>query len=99
MLDQDAAVELIGRRRRQILVHSAIYYRLNDNIIPDHLYDRWSKELAELQQQYPEAARLAPYADAYADFDGSTGYHLPTGDPAILSKAYQLLAYHRKERG
>lgn len=90
---------LIKRRRLQILVHSAIYYRFNDSIISDHTYDAWSKELAELQKQYPKEAAQAPYAEAFADFDGSTGFDLPTSEPWVVNKAQQLLAYHRKLGG
>ena len=32
--------ELISRRRRQVLVHSVIYYKLNANLIDDAT---WSK--------------------------------------------------------
>lgn len=36
--------ELIHRRREQMLVHSYIYYQLNDNIIDDNT---WSKRVFE----------------------------------------------------
>ena len=90
---------LIKRRRLQILVHSAIYYRFNESIISDFTYDAWSKELAELQKQYPKEAAQAPHAEAFADFDGSTGYDLPINEPWVVNKAQQLLAYHRKLGG
>lgn len=32
--------ELISRRRRQILVHSVIYYKLNENLIDDATWSR-----------------------------------------------------------
>lgn len=70
---------------------------MNDNIISDHTYDAWCKELAELQKQYPLAAQEAPYAEAYSDFDGSTGFDLPINNPEIVRKAAQLIAWHRKE--
>ena len=40
--------ELTKRRRMQMLLHSCIYYELNENIIPDDTYDKWATELAEL---------------------------------------------------
>lgn len=90
---------LIKRRRLQILVHSAIYYRFNESIISDFTYDAWSKELADLQKKYPKEAAQAPYAKEFADFDGSTGFDLPTSDPWVVNKAQQLLAYHKKLGG
>ena len=93
---RDDIMTLIKRRRLQILVHSAIYYRFNESIISDFTYDMWSKELAALQTQYPEEAKLAPLYEAFADFDGSTGFDLPTSEPWVVNKALQLLAYHKK---
>ncbi|WP_375790254.1 DNA ligase LigA-related protein [Paenibacillus agricola] len=36
--------DLIARRRRQIFVHSAIYYRLGTSVIDDATFDRWGRE-------------------------------------------------------
>ncbi|WP_137743397.1 DNA ligase LigA-related protein [Robertmurraya siralis] len=70
--------ELIHRRRRQILIHSYLYYEMNTNLIDDHTYDLWTKQLAELQKQHPnESKNIDFYYDIFVDFDGSTGFHLP----------------------
>lgn len=83
--------ELIAQRRRQLLVHSVIYYRMNDNIISDDKWLQWAKELVELQSKYPEIAQKQPYAEAFADFDASTGCNLPLDDPWAIEKAQYLL--------
>lgn len=88
--------ELINRRRRQVYIHSCIYYRLNTNIIPDHKYDLWSKELAELQDKHPEIAQRCVYAEEFEGFDGSSGFDLPTHEPEIIVKAQYLLNSHKK---
>jgi NAD-dependent DNA ligase len=85
--------ERIEQRRRQLLVHGCLYYRLNTNIIDDSTYDRWSKELVELQTEYPEAAKQASFHDAFEDFDGSSGFDLPTHLPEIVGRARWLLNY------
>lgn len=85
--------ELILRRRLQILVHSCIYYRLNTNMISDSTFDEWSKELVELQRKYPKISKLVKYYDSFKDFDGSSGFDLPYGEPWVLNKAQQLLGY------
>lgn len=94
---------LISKRQRQILIHSCIYYRLDDSIISDYTFDKWSKELAELQQLHPEETKASVYYKTFRGFDGSTGADLPTGEPEVYSKAVQILEYHkkreRKERG
>lgn len=85
--------ELITRRRRQILVHSIIYYKFNDNLIPDSTWSRWAVELDRLQKSYPTIAAECVYADAFKDFDPSTGYNLPLDDPWGTCIAMQLLRY------
>ena len=93
MAPDDIAAK-IAQRRRQILVHSILYYRFGDIIIPDYKWAEWAKELTVLQEQYPEIAEQGPYAEAFKGFDPSTGYNLPLGDPAAYSRAVWLLDYH-----
>ena len=88
--------KLITRRRRQILVHSVIYYRLNDNIISDQQWSEWALELENLQTQYPDIASECPLADAFKAFDHSTGKNLPLDDPWALNKAQYLLVLRGK---
>lgn len=87
-------LSLIQRRRLQILVHSCIYYHLNGSIVSDHVYDAWSKELVQLQQDNPIESRIAPWHEDFIDWDGSTGYHLPNRHPWVLNKAQMLLALY-----
>ena len=54
--EQLKIAELILQRRLQMLVHSYIYYELNDNIISDNTWSKWAVELADLQNKYPEIA-------------------------------------------
>lgn len=82
--------ELIIRRRRQILVHSCLYYRMNTSVIEDHLFDRWSKELADLQRQYPDISKKCEWYEAFKDFDGSSGFDLPLDNQWVINKAYRL---------
>lgn len=92
-MSEDEIRELITRRRRQVLVHSIIYYELDDCITSDHQWQDWADELAKLQDQYPDIAENCIYADAFQGFDGSSGYHLPLRDPWGLNKARQLIAW------
>lgn len=94
----DNIVELIKRRRLQILVHSALYYTLNENVIDDHTYDKWSKELAELQRDYPQESKQAPMYDDFAEFDGSTGFDLPHKAPDVVNRARHILRYAKGRR-
>lgn len=82
--------ELIKRRRLQMLVHSCIYYTLGDNLVPDHVFDGWAKELEQLMKDYPDA-----YSDRFdedfAKWDSASGFDLPLRDPWVLNRAQQLL--------
>lgn len=83
--------ELINRRRRQILVHSIIYYKLDDNIIPDSRWAEWALELENLQRDYPDIAAKCVYAKAFESFEHSSGYNLPLDDPWGVLTARKLL--------
>lgn len=90
---------LINRRRRQILIHSFLYYRMNTSIVSDAQYDQWARELAELQARHPEVAKKCAYADAFEDFSESvTGFNLPLHDPWVVGKGQQILRIHEKRR-
>lgn len=82
---------LMQRRIRQILIHSCIYYRFNDNIIPDHKYDAWGRELAQLIQSYPHLLSELDYGEYFLNYTETTsGFDLPLGDVDIVSRAYWL---------
>lgn len=72
--------EKIRQRRRQMLVHSYIYYELNENIVSDHTWAKWAKELQELQEKYPkESAEVEEYEN-FKNWDGSSGAFLNFGE-------------------
>lgn len=83
--------QLIQRRRLQMLVHSCIYYKMDQNIISDAQWSRWGTELADLQNRYPEISKQVRWAEAFEDWDGSSGAFLPLDDPWVVNKAQQLL--------
>ena len=88
-----AIEELITRRRRQVLIHSIIYYRMNENIVSDDTWAAWALELEDLQNKYPEIADRCPYAEGFKNFDHSTGMNLPLDDSWAIGKATQLLGW------
>jgi hypothetical protein len=72
--------EKIRQRRRQMLVHSYIYYELDDNIVSDAQWAKWAKELEQLQKNYPkESAEVEEY-EQFKDWDGSSGAFLNFGE-------------------
>lgn len=89
--EHDYIAAKIKQRRLQMLVHSYIYYELNDNLISDETWARWARELKDLQDEYPEIARSVKYSRMFEDWDASTGYHLAF-DEWTRNKATYLLA-------
>lgn len=90
--ETDPVFAIIARRRRQILVHSVLYYALDAPVISDHEFDQWCRELVKLQATYPDQAAHAPHAAAFADFTGSTGFDLPLDAPASVSRALEIVS-------
>ena len=92
---QQTVKEKIRQRRKQMLVHSYIYYELNDNIISDSQWSKWAKELAQLQKDYPkESAEVEEYEN-FKNWDGSTGAFLKFGEN-IKTVAHILLENQSK---
>lgn len=95
VLDGSKISELIKRRRRQILVHSFIYYELNQNIISDAQWSAWAQELEDLQSKYPDISDKTEFASDFKGFDHSTGANLRDAynKPNIVTLAFRLLHY------
>jgi hypothetical protein len=92
-----AVMTKIIQRRRQLHLHSTLYYHLHDSVIPDNKFDRWANELRDLQREYPELAKRGYMAEEFADWTGDTGMHLPV-DYAILDLAHRTLNYNPKSK-
>lgn len=90
--------EKIQQRRYQMLVHSYLYYQLGESLVSDHDFDRWARELVELQEKYPEESEKVRYYREFKDFDGSSGFDLPYTMPEIQDKGNRLLIYWRNEK-
>lgn len=83
----------VTQRRRQILVHSYLYYELNENVITDALWSKWAEELYALQAESPELAQSCPMAKEFENFDPSSGFYLNYRQPWIAKEAERLLKY------
>ena len=62
--------------QRWILVHSYIYYEMDESIVPDKVFDSTAKQLVQMQYDFPEDAEESDYGYVFGDFDGSTGFDL-----------------------
>lgn len=89
--DDLKVADLILRRRLQILVHSCIYYHMDQNLISDKQYDTWARELQKTQNEHPDISEKVRWAGAFKDYDASTGFDLPITDEWVMQKARYLL--------
>lgn len=64
--------------QRWILVHSILYYELGASIVTDAMFDQNSRQLVELMAEYPQQLKRTKYFYCMYDFDGSTGFDLPS---------------------
>lgn len=85
----------ILRRRKQILVHSCLYYQFNTNLIEDWRYDKIARRLAELQIAYPDISDNLGYHDK--EFKGFgldhcySGFNLPRSSPEVVAATQRLI--------
>lgn len=61
---------------RWVLIHSFLYYELDNPIVSDERYDKNSLQLMKMIAKYPKSFRKSRYYYAMKDFDGSTGFGL-----------------------
>lgn len=70
------------------MLHSYIYYELNDSLVSDDLWQAWAQELVSLQAEHP--APIDFFDDLFTNWDGTTGYHL-TKNGWVKQKASYLM--------
>ena len=86
---------LLNQRARQFLVHSFLYYRLNETVVPDEDFDRIAADLRQLRQKHPKAALpFAELLDPALGAEGS-GFQIRHYPPAIVTTAFKLLYAHQ----
>lgn len=63
--------------QRFIILHSYIYYELDNNYISDMEYDKKSKELVKYKSEYPDLWKNSMYYKQFGDdYNGATGFTL-----------------------
>jgi hypothetical protein len=97
--NEDEIKTKIRQRRAQMLIHSCIYYELNDNIVSDHRWQSWADELEALQLANPDCCNIDFFDIEFRNWDGATGNHLPHRHPWVLNKANYIIELHRKLYG
>lgn len=78
MKPEDLAIQdYIDFLQRFIILHSYIYYELDNNYISDMEYDKKSKELVRCKNEYPDLWKNSMYYKQFGDdYSGVTGFTL-----------------------
>ena len=97
-MDKEVIINKMSKRRRQIMVHSCIYYNYGESLITDIQFDKWAYELVDLQNKYAEIAKYGDWSFEFKDFDGSTGYDLPLTGKWVNEKSMQLIDYAKEHK-
>lgn len=72
-------VDKLNRLQRMVLLHSIIYYDLNENVITDDYYNKLTRLLAKKVAQYRDKPvfKKTMYGYVFKDYtDGSSGFYL-----------------------
>jgi NAD-dependent DNA ligase len=97
MASKSDEIARLKQRARQFLVHSFLYYRLNESLIDDDVYDRIAGELRELRAKHPHADM--PFAELIDPLLGpeASGFQIRHYPPEVVSTAFYLLYTARGE--
>ena len=84
--------ELIQRKIRQYLVHSFLYYQLDESIIPDRNYDQICADVSKLISKQTDKKSL-PFHELvkYSLAENGSGFSISKYPPEIVSAALHLL--------
>ena len=90
------ATETINRLIRQFLIHSYLYYRLDESLISDQQYDELARGLRESLASSDSDANLT-FKEQLGSISGSeaSGYSIRQYPAEIISSALHLLYQNR----
>lgn len=77
----------IKHLRSLLLLHSYLYYHRDTPVVSDNQWQKWANELRDIQQAFGYC--IGWYDAEFADWNGSTGYHLPV-DSFVKTIAMRL---------
>lgn len=62
--------------QRWIIVHSILYYEMDNSVIDDLMFDKNARQLVKMQSKFPDESKNTAYWYIFKDFDGTTGYDI-----------------------
>lgn len=92
--------DIIDNLQRKIMLHSYIYYELDDSVVSDSDYDFIAHTLVKYKNDYPELWKNSKYYAQFGDeYNGSTGFDLYSKLDDDQKKIIQYIAKFRHEKG
>ena len=87
--------ELIQQKIRQYLVHSFLYYQLDESIISDRHYDEICTEVLQLMETHTDSS-LLPYQKLVKKSlsEDASGFSVKQYPAEIISSALHMLYQH-----
>jgi len=87
--------ELIQQKIRQYLVHSFLYYQLDESIIADRHYDEICTEVLQLMETHTDSS-LLPYQELVKKSlsEDASGFSVKQYPAEIISSALHMLYQH-----
>ena len=87
--------ELIQKKIRQYLLHSFLYYQLDESIIADRHYDEICAEVLQLMETHA-GSNLLPYQELVKKSlsEDASGFSVRKYPAEIISSALHLLYQH-----
>ena len=87
--------KLIKQKIRQYLIHSFLYYQLDESIIADRHYDEICAEVLQLIETHIDSSLLL-YSELVKESlsKDASGFSVRKYPPEIISSAFHLLYQH-----
>ena len=91
--------ELIQKKIRQYLLHSFLYYQLDESIIADIHYDEICAEVLQLMETH-SGSSLMPYQELVKKSlsEDASGFSVRKYPAEIISSALHLLYQHNADK-
>ena len=86
---------LLQQKLRQFLVHSYLYYKLDESVISDLDYDRICIELKDLLKKHPDEDTSFRKIAEKSIGNEASGYNIRQYPPQIVSASMHLLYQHQ----
>lgn len=96
-LKHETPIETLHRYQRNFLVHSFLYYKIDETIILDEEYDKRCSIMNNIMESDPDLAKISSYYELCEPCGRTgSGYYIKEYPPEIITRAFHLLYQVKK---